>query len=93
MKAELITRRRIELSNGCFIEMIAWRVPASVTGSKHQFKYRFAYIEGDVCVLRYDNEAGKGDHKHIDDREFGYSFVSLEQLIEDFLAEVRTFRK
>ncbi len=27
------------------------------------------------CLVRYDNEAGKGDHKHIEDREQAYQFV------------------
>jgi hypothetical protein len=30
-----------------------------------------------VCVLRYDNEAGKGDHKHIGTVETAYVFESL----------------
>jgi hypothetical protein len=26
-----------------------------------------AYIANQRCVLRFDNEAGKGDHKHLDE--------------------------
>jgi hypothetical protein len=46
-----------------------------------------------VCTLRYDNEAGKGDHRHADGREFGYEFISLDRLIDDFRAEVRARRQ
>ena len=46
----------------------------------------------DVCVLRYDNEAGKGDHKHLDDREVPFDFTDLEQLQADFWADVMDWR-
>jgi hypothetical protein len=36
-----------------------------VRGSRHQYKYRLVLVVNDDCVLRYDNEAGKGDHKHV----------------------------
>jgi hypothetical protein len=44
-------------------------------------------IDG-VCVLRFDNETGKGDHKHVGDREEPYSFLGPDRLIEDFWAEI-----
>lgn len=34
--------------------------------------------------MAYDNERGKGDHKHIRGMEYPYAFVSLAQLIDDF---------
>ena len=36
----------------------------------------------------YDNEQGKGDHRHLAGVESPYPFVSVEQMIEDFLADV-----
>ena len=39
-------------------------------------------------VVGFDNERGKGDHRHLDGQESAYVFVSLERLIEDFIAEV-----
>jgi len=33
-----------------------------------------AFVVDDECVLRYDNEAGKGDPKHIDAEEAPYVF-------------------
>lgn len=38
--------------------------------------------------MRYDNEAGKGDHKHLRGVEMAYTFTTLDQLIEDFWADV-----
>lgn len=68
-------------------ELVAWRVPLPVRGSVHGYKYRFALIAEGVCVLRYDNEAGKGDHRHVGNREFAYDFVGLDRARHDFLAE------
>jgi len=38
--------------------------------------------------VRYDNEAGKGDHVHYGNEEHPYAFVSPEQLMADFLGDV-----
>ncbi|MBX9667134.1 MAG: hypothetical protein K2X93_05920 [Candidatus Obscuribacterales bacterium] len=38
--------------------------------------------------MRYDNEKGKGDHKHIRDKQEPYKFTTLKKLMEDFLADV-----
>jgi Family of unknown function (DUF6516) len=40
----------------------------------------------------YDNERGKGDHRHIEGREEAYAFIGVERLIEDFLADIRRLR-
>nr|WP_242477140.1 DUF6516 family protein [Halochromatium glycolicum] len=47
-----------------------------------------ALVVNGVCVLRYDNEAGKGDHKHLDDREIPYQFTDPDRLVEDFWSDV-----
>jgi hypothetical protein len=44
-------------------------------------------IDG-VCVVRYENETGKGDHRHIGGREASYGFRSLEALQVDFWTDV-----
>jgi hypothetical protein len=93
MPAKLLIRDRLVLANDAFIEMVVWSVSAPVRGSKHWFKYRLALIENEQCVLRYDNEAGKGDHKHIGEHEMPYAFVDLNQLQRDFFADVRQWRQ
>jgi hypothetical protein len=69
MRAELIVRKRQNLTDEAFIEMVAWKVPVPVPGSGHDVKYRLALMSDAICVLRYDNERGKGDHKHVGDSE------------------------
>lgn len=95
MDAALVFRKREVLAapDGAFVEMVVWRVPRPVSGSSHGFKYRLALVHEGLCVLRYDNEAGKGDHKHIGDKEFPYRFRGLEQLQTDFWSDVETWRK
>lgn len=88
MKAELIVRMRQHLSERAFIEMVAWKVPAPVPGSDHGIKYRLALMFDAVCVLRYDNERGKGDHRHAGGGETAYRFVDLETLLADFMNDV-----
>jgi hypothetical protein len=61
-------------------------------GSHHQFKYRLALVVSGDCALRYDNEAGKGDHKHIGEREVAYEFTDLDALLRDFRADVAAWR-
>ena len=41
-----------------------------------------------ICVLRYDNESGKGDHKHAGDKEVEYTFTTPEALLDDFWKDV-----
>ena len=45
-----------------------------------------------VCVLRYDNESGKGDHKPISGIETAYTFESPRQLLIDFWHDVDMWR-
>lgn len=39
-------------------------------------------------LIGYDNERGKGDHRHLTGREAPYRFISVDTLIEDFLYDV-----
>jgi len=61
MKAVQLARTRIVYSETAFAELVLWQVPQPIAGSAHFFKYRLAYVVRGECVLRYDNEAGKGD--------------------------------
>jgi hypothetical protein len=67
-------------------------VPDRVRGSGHGYKYRLALVADGVCLLRYDNEAGKGDHKHVGEREVPYCFTDLATLQVDFWKDVETWR-
>jgi hypothetical protein len=93
MKAELLMRERLILSRRAFVEIVIWKLPKPLPDSRHAFKYRMSYIANQRCVLRFDNEAGKGDHKHLDEIEAPYIFSDLETLQADFWAAVNKRRK
>jgi hypothetical protein len=88
MPAELLLDERHVLSETAFAELVVWRVPVPVRGSAHEFRYRLALVVDGECVLRYDNEAGKGDHRHASGAERRYRFKSAEQLLADFWTDV-----
>ena len=93
MKAELLIRRRVAFGNRDFAEMVVWRLREPVPPSIHEFKYRLAYIVDGRRVLGFDNERGKGDHRHQDGAEETYWFAGVEQLVTDFLGTVARWRK
>lgn len=88
MKAARLIATRITYSESAFAELVLWRLPKPVAGSVHDFKYHLAYVVRGECVLRYDNEAGKGDHRHVGGTESTYAFTSPEQLIADFQRDI-----
>ena len=92
MPAEPLLDERHVLSAQAFAELVVWQVPAPVRGSSHRYRYRLALVVKGVCVLRYDNEVGKGDHRHADNAERSYRFTTPAQLLADFWADVDKWR-
>lgn len=90
MKAVQLVRERIAYAHDAFAEVVVWHLPSPLPGATHLYKYRLAFVVSGECVLRYDNEAGKGDHRHVRGREFDYSFQSIHQALADFHNEVRS---
>jgi hypothetical protein len=92
MNATLLLKERTDLG-GAFLELVIWQLPRKLPGSEHRYKYRLALIDRGVCVMRYDNEAGKGDHRHVGGHEEPYRFVDVETLVQDFRKAVREYLK
>ena len=88
MKAVELVRTRIAYSESAFAELVLWRTPKPVAGSTHEFKYRLAYVVGCECVIRYDNETGKGDLRHFGANERAYHFTTPDRLIADFQLDI-----
>ena len=64
MKAKVLLDDRIRQGDNAFAELRVWLVPVAMCASGHEFKYSLSLVVNCVCVLRFDNEAGKGDHYH-----------------------------
>jgi len=82
----------MDYEDGSILEMVIWRVPDPVPPSTHDLKYSLFYGRPGVREVGYDNERGKGDHRHFEGVETSYSFSSAEQLMADFWADVRSSR-
>ncbi|MGH2397445.1 MAG: toxin-antitoxin system TumE family protein [bacterium] len=93
MPAEPLLDERHVLNESAFVELVVWRVPVAVRGSQHEFRYRLALVVDGECILRYDNEAGKGDHRHVRDKEYEYRFKNAQQLLADFWKDVEEMLK
>jgi len=92
MKAGLLLRERHQIGEDRFVDLKVWRVPRPVRGSVHRYKYSLAFVVRGVCVVRYDNEAGKGDHRHVGGREKAYGFSTIDRLLDDFWSDVDGWR-
>ena len=88
MKATELLRRRIPYSEVAFAELVLWQLPTSLPGPAHPYKYRLAYVVDGVCVLRYDNESGKGDHRHFRDKQARYLFDGVDKLLAAFQRDI-----
>jgi hypothetical protein len=88
MNAHALVRRKEVRADGSIVEVVVWQVAEPLAPCEHHYKYRLAYVENGRCVVRYDNELGKGDHRHIDGVENEYRFLSLAQLLADFRDDV-----
>ena len=89
MKAVSLVQRRVVVATDAFAELVIWRVAEPLAPSRHRFKYRLACVVGGECVVRYDNERGKGDHKHIGGQELAYAFTTPAQLLADFWRDIQ----
>jgi Family of unknown function (DUF6516) len=91
--AVLVFHRKRRFDDGAISEMKLWLVPGPVRGSRHLFRYSLFYGRGGQRLIAYDNEPGKGDHRHYGQHEEPYEFTTPEKLIADFLADVRAARR
>ena len=94
MVTKLLYREKYIYSDGAIREMVLWQLSRRTPDRPHGLKYRLYYGLGDgTCIVRLDNESGKGDHKHVGSQEESYRFTDVETLVADFLAEIEKARR
>ena len=94
MKAKLVYRERYIYRDGSVREMVLWQLPKRSKDRPHGFKYRLYYgLSDGTCIVRFDNETGKGDHRHVKGKEQRYIFKDVETLVKDFLMEIENVRR
>lgn len=84
MPSRLIAHAKEVRNDGSIVEITVWHLDVPVLPCTHPFKYRLYFGAGGVCRARYDNERGKGDHRHRGAVEAPYAFTTLAQLLADF---------
>lgn len=92
MKSVRLFYQRIDYDHGGIVEMVMWRVPAAVPPTTHGLKYSLFYGRPGTREVGYDNERGKGDHRHFNGLETPCKFTSVEQLMADFWSDVSRMR-
>ena len=94
MRARLIFRQKFIYPDGAIREMVLWQLPKPTKDRPHGLRYRLDYGLADgTCVVRYDNETRKGDHRHYSAQEEPYGFTDVETLVADFLADIAWERR
>ena len=88
MKAKRIFYDKAVLPDNSVVEMTIWQLPTPSPERPHGLKYSLFYGRDGLRIVGYDNERGKGDHKHLGEVESRYRFVSVEKLVADFLTDV-----
>ena len=88
-RAELIYRLKQARSGGAIVEAVIWKLPQPDADRPDGYKYRLFYGRPGERIIGYDNERGKGDHRHGHGHEQAYQFTTVDQLLADFLMDVQ----
>ena len=90
MRARLILDAKTVLADGRIIRRTVWQLPHPTADRPHGLKFRLYCGKDGQTIVRYDNETGKGAHRHVgpEEGESTYEFISLRRLLQDFLADV-----
>ncbi|EBQ9427486.1 hypothetical protein DMA59_17905 [Salmonella enterica subsp. enterica serovar Potsdam] len=93
MPAIELMNLRIQVDDNAFASIRILEVDPAILGSNHTYKYSLAYVVNGECVMCYDNERGKGDHKHIGANECPVEFPTIENLIASFQEDIHQLRR
>lgn len=94
MHTKLVYREKYVYADGAIREMVLWQLQEKTDKNPYGLKYRLYYGLADgTSVVRYDNETGKGDHRHKIDQEEPYQFKDVETLVADFLKDIEKARR
>jgi hypothetical protein len=91
-KATLLFEDRMVYPDNAILEMRIWRLPECDIERPHGLKYSLFYGRNGRRIIGYDNERGKGDHRHYGEREEPYGFTTAQRMVEDFLGDVERER-
>lgn len=93
MKARKILHKKTRFEDGSIREMVIWQLSETTKNRPHGIKYRLYYGKEGQRLVGYDNETGKGDHRHFLGKEFPYKFENVEKLLADFEDDIQSVRR
>ena len=93
MKASLLARTKEVRDDGSIVEVVIWELPEPLSPSVHSYKYRLFFGTPSEERVRYDNERGKGDHRHRAGKEECYVFFTVDQLLDDFERDIQDWSR
>lgn len=89
INAVIVNQWKQVLPDGAINYGVIWLLPEPTPDRPHGYKHRLNYsLPNGKSLVRYDTEAGKGDHKHLKDKEYTYNFTDLNQLLKDYRADI-----
>jgi hypothetical protein len=92
MAAQLLVRHKYVYADGVIRKMVIRQLPHPGDERPHRLKYRLYHGYPGTPLVRYDNERGKGGHRHEGKHQARYTFISVEQLIRAFEADIERSR-
>ena len=93
MAAQLVYHTKVTDESGNTLEIKIWKLPRPTADKPHGYRYSLAHVVGGKRLLGYDNGEGKGDHKHIGNRQEDYHFTDIDTLFTDFYRDLRRLLK
>jgi uncharacterized protein DUF6516 len=78
VRARLLYGNRKRLASGAIVDEVIWKLPQPEPGRPHGYKYRLAYVRDGRRLIGYDNERGKGDHRHYSEHEEEYRRATIQ---------------
>ena len=91
-KAILIHSSRLVFPDRAIVAQKIWKLPEPTRERPHGIKCRLYYGKDGERIIGYDNETGKGDHRHYRNKEEPYHFTSPQELLEDFWRDIKAER-
>ena len=90
MGAILLRREQYVDADGDLVELVLWQVPRSAA-YPDGIRYRLAFVLAGTTkpAVLYDNHHPKGHHRHRGAAQIAYTSSTVDELLVDFLADVR----
>ena len=87
--AVLVAQAKEVRDDGSIVEVVIWELAEPLSPSTHRYKYRLYYGAAGTNRVRYDNERGKGDHRHFREKESKYAFDGVDELLAAFQRDIK----